>query len=87
MRVQAEKDEGLTQGCVLRTWDLAKAYKQLPLHSDSLAYRYLSVYNPGAGRAETPFGSRASVHSFVRVASAIWRIGGISHVALELLFR
>ena len=84
VRMQAEKDEGLTRGCVLRTWDLAKAYKQLPLHSESLAYCYLSVYNPGVGRAEIyqqlvlPFGSRASVHSFVRVASAVWRIGVVS---------
>ena len=74
MRMQAEKDEGLMRGCVLRTWDVAKAYKQLPLHSDSLAYSCLSVYNPGVGRAEIyqqlvlPFGSHASVHSLIAIS-------------------
>ena len=71
-------DEGLEAKC----WDLAAAYKQVPLsdpayHLDS----YIAVYNPITGQPEIfqqkvlPFGSIASVTAFLRCATGIWLIG------------
>ena len=57
----------------MRSWGLKKAYKQLPVHSDSLSDSYLAVYNPQTrlpeiyGQKVLPFGSRSSVHGFCRV--------------------
>ena len=63
-----------------KAWDLRKAYKQLPVNEDSLRDSYLCVYDPDAkqtkifGQFVMPFGARASVHAFCRVASGIWHI-------------
>lgn len=67
---------------VAKCWDLASAYKQIPL-SDS-AYEtdsYIVIYNPVTKKPEVykqavlPFGSIASVTAFLRCAMGIWRIG------------
>ena len=65
-----------------KTWDLADAYKQIPL-SDQAFERdaYLAVFCPNTNRAEIfqqkvlPFGSVASVTAFLRVAHGIWKVG------------
>ena len=80
-RLKEDKNLCAESDLRLRSWDLAKAYKQLPVHSDSLRQNYLVVHNPRSGRPEIygqrvlPFGSRSSVHGFVRTAAAIWAIG------------
>ena len=71
---------GTTDELSIKTWDLRKAYKNLPVHLESLNDNYLSVFHPGEGSARVygqrvlPFGSRASVHGFVRVAVALWTL-------------
>ena len=73
---------GRSLDLVAKCWDLASAYKQVPL-SDS-AYQldsFLVVYNPHTEEAEIyqqrvlPFGSVASVAAFLRCSMAIWHIG------------
>jgi hypothetical protein len=73
---------GRSLDLVAKCWDLASAYKQVPL-SDS-AYQldsFLVVYNPHTEEAEIyqqrvlPFGSVASVTAFLRCSMAIWHIG------------
>ena len=65
----------------LKTWDLKKAYKQLPIHADSTNESYLAVFDPNEGGPKIygqrvlPFGSRASVHAFCRAATGIWAVG------------
>ena len=65
----------------LKTWDLKKAYKQLPIHVESTNESYLAVFDPIEGKPKIygqrvlPFGSRASVHAFCRAAAGIWAVG------------
>lgn len=73
-RLRVFKDKGKVETTVMRTWDLKKACKQLPVHGESLNECYLAVYSPDLKRV-LPFGSRASVHGFCRVGPAIWEIG------------
>ena len=81
---------GRSEVLVAKCWDLAAAYKQIPL-SDSahLLDSYIVVFNPTSGRPEIfqqavlPFGSVASVTAFLRCALGIWLIG--SH-ALHLVW-
>ena len=65
-----------------KTWDLADAYKQIPLSDHAFDNDgFLAVYNPSEKRAEIfqqkvlPFGSVASVTAFLRVAHGIWKVG------------
>ena len=67
---------------VAKCWDLASAYKQIPL-SDS-AYEtdsYIVIFNPDSNKPEIykqavlPFGSIASVTAFLRCAMGIWHVG------------
>ena len=67
---------------VAKCWDLASAYKQIPLSDD--AYEndsYIVIYNPIEGKPEVyqqavlPFGSIASVTAFLRCAMGIWHVG------------
>ncbi|CAE7253423.1 unnamed protein product, partial [Symbiodinium sp. CCMP2456] len=64
-----------------RAWDLAKAYKNLALHPESISDGYLAVWNPDSqiteiyGQRVLPFGARSSVHSFCRTSLGIWIIG------------
>ena len=70
------KDSGL----LIRTWDLQKAYKNLPLATEALDDAFLCIFNPAAGAGEIfkqrvlPFGSRHSVHGFCRVSLGLWRV-------------
>ena len=67
---------------VAKTWDLADAYKQIPLSDQAFSQdAYLVVFCPNTNRAEVfqqkvlPFGSVASVTAFLRVAHGIWKLG------------
>ena len=63
-----------------KTWDLNKAYKNLPLHSAAVDDAFLCVYNPDSctpeiyGQRVLPFGARASVHGFCRTSLGLWTI-------------
>ena len=65
-----------------KTWDVADAYKQVPL-SDRAYHMdpYLAVYNPEVASTQIykhrflPFGSFASMTAFLRVSIALWTIG------------
>ena len=72
----------LVYHCLRRTWDLADAYKQIPLSDHAFDNDgFLAVYNPTEKKAEIfqqkvlPFGSVASVTAFLRVAHGIWKVG------------
>ena len=65
-----------------KTWDLADAYKQIPLSDHAFEKdAYLVVYCPQKQSADVfqqkvlPFGSVASVTAFLRVAHGIWKLG------------
>ena len=65
-----------------KTWDLADAYKQIPLSDHAFDNDgFLAVYNPTRKKAEIfqqkvlPFGSVTSVTAFLRVAHGIWKVG------------
>lgn len=70
---------------VAKTWDLADAYKQIPLSDRAFDLdAYLAVYcptGPTTNKAEIfqqrvlPFGSVASVTAFLRVAHGVWKLG------------
>lgn len=73
---------GTQMQLVSKCWDLAAAYKQIPLSDD--AYEtdsYIVIFNPSTGGPEVyrqavlPFGSIASVTAFLRCALGIWHIG------------
>ena len=57
-----------------KSWDLQRAYKQVPLSKSSLQDSYLAVLNPNTlqveiyGQYVLPFSSTASVNSFGRLA-------------------
>ena len=65
---------------LLKSWDLHKAYKNLPLSDQALEDSYLSVFDPDLPGARLfhqkvlPFGSRHSVHGFCRVSLGLWKI-------------
>lgn len=80
--LKAFKTLGRSESLVGKCWDLAAAYKQIPL-SDT-AYEmdsYIVVYNPVSKQPEIfqqavlPFGSVASVTAFLRCAMGLWTIG------------
>jgi len=67
---------------VAKCWDLASAYKQVPLSGQAYEMdSYIVVYNPDTGkpeiyqRAVLPFGPIASVTAFLRCAMGILHIG------------
>ena len=64
----------------MKTYDLSKAYKHLPLSEEALSDSFLSVFDP---QTRAPrifrqkvllFGSRRSVHSFCRTSLGLWKI-------------
>ena len=70
------------QSLEAKCWDLASAYKQIPLSDD--AYEcdsYIVIFNPVTAKPEVykqavlPFGSIASVTAFLRCAMGIWHVG------------
>ena len=76
-----DKDrESRGQGLVMKTYDLSKAYKHLPLSQEALADSFLSVFDPHTRAPKLfrqkvlPFGSRHSVHSFCRTSLGLWKI-------------
>lgn len=66
---------------VARTFDLKSAYQQIALCESGKKFAHIAVYCPHLQRAQffkslvLPFGAVRSVHSFLRVARAIWWIG------------
>ncbi|CAE7812845.1 unnamed protein product [Symbiodinium sp. CCMP2592] len=70
---------------VCKAWDLRTAYKQLPLSDSSYELdSYFILFNVERGEGEVykqrvlPFGSTASVTSFIRAAYAIWKLGAVA---------
>ena len=65
----------------MKSYDLKKAYKNVPIHPESLPESFLCVYDPKDqtskvfGQYVMPFGARSSVHGFVRVSAAMWMVG------------
>ena len=65
----------------LRTIDLRKAYKQLPLSLEALGDAYICIHNPDTHQAEVyqtlvlPFGARSAVQAFCRTSAALWHLG------------
>lgn len=64
-----------------RTFDLSSAYRQVALSPEGRSYSHIRVHNPETGRVSLfqalvlPFGAVRSVHSFLRLARAIWWVG------------
>ena len=80
--MSAAKRRGSSVQLVSKCWDLAAAYKQIPLSDEAYATdSYIVIYNPTTGKPEIyrqavlPFGSIASVTAFLRCALGIWHIG------------
>ena len=72
---------GQSSELLVRTFDLSSAYRQIALDSSGRSVAYIRVYNPETGSwalfqvLVLPFGAIRSVHSFLRVARAIWWLG------------
>ena len=66
---------------VLRTYDLKSAYRQIGLDEEGRAVAYIVVFDPNTNQGELfqcralPFGAVRSVHSFLRLARAVWFVG------------
>ena len=80
--LRALHQHGRSETLVSKCWDLASAYKQIPLSDEAYSMdSYIVVYNPGSGlpeifqQAVLRFGSVASVTAFLRCALGIWHIG------------
>jgi ribonuclease HI len=65
-----------------KAWDLADAYKQVPLSEEAyMLDSFLVVYAPETKGPEIyrqkvlPFGSVASVTAFLRISLAVWKLG------------
>eukprot|EP00439_Symbiodinium_sp_Y106_P032591 s651_g3.t3 len=64
-----------------RPYDLRSAYRQLPIHPESLQHAFVTHWNPGPASVEIdqllalPFGASRSVFGFIRAATSIWRLG------------
>ena len=79
---------------VAKCWDLSDAYKQVPLSDEAFDLdSYLAVFDPGASSAKIfkqrvlPFGSVASVTTFLRVSLALWKIGSsLLHIMWPVYF-
>ena len=73
-------EEGLTDW-VGRTFDLRSAYKQYGIHPSDRQRLRIGVNQPGCSRPtllgvnSLPFGATGSVSAFLRVATAVWRVG------------
>lgn len=64
-----------------RAFDLSNAYRQVALSKEGRKFSHISVFNPALGHREIfqclvlPFGAVRSVHSFLRIARALWHLG------------
>ena len=71
----------LSSELLIKTFDLSSAYKQIALSEAGRKVAYISVWDPFEKRPKyfrslvLPFGAVRSVHSFLRVARALWWIG------------
>ena len=71
----------LDPSLVARTFDLSSAYRQVGLNAEGRRVGYVRVYNPKRCCWEIfqaqvlPFGAVKSVHSFLRLARAVWWLG------------
>ena len=65
----------------IKTFDLSSAYKQIALNNEGRKFSFIAVWDPKDKRPKyfqslvLPFGAVRSVHSFLRVARALWWIG------------
>ena len=80
-RMKLLRSSKKSSSLLMKSWDLSKAYKRLPLHETSLSDAFLCVWNPNSkqtvlyGQRVLPFGARSSVHGFCRTSLGIWVIG------------
>ena len=81
LRIMLPRKRGQSSNLKLRTIDLRKAYKQLPLSEDALLDAHICVHNPHTGLPEIfqtrvlPFGARPAVQGFCRTSAALWWLG------------
>ncbi|CAE7445083.1 unnamed protein product [Symbiodinium sp. CCMP2592] len=81
LRIRSARKLGKREQLVLRTIDLRKAYKQLPLSTEALYDSFIAVLNPHSMEIEIyqtvvlPFGSKPAVQGFYRTAFGLWWIG------------
>ena len=74
-------DAGVASDLQVKTFDLASAYRQVGLNANGRRVAYIRVWNPNTSswayfQAQVlPFGAVRSVHSFLRLARAIWKLG------------
>ena len=67
-----------------RPYDLRSAYRQLPIHPDTLQHAFVAHWNPGPATVEVdqllalPFGASRSVFGFIRAATSIWWLGCVA---------
>ena len=67
-----------------RPYDLRSAYRQLPIHPDSLQHAFVAHWNPVPATVEVdqllalPFGASRSVFGFIRAATSIWWLGCVA---------
>ena len=72
---------GLDSSLEARTFDLSSAYRQVGLNKEGRDVSYVRVYDPGRKcwaifqALVLPFGAVKSVHSFLRLARAVWWLG------------
>eukprot|EP00435_Cladocopium_sp_Y103_P065000 s975_g26.t1 len=74
---------GVSSALVVRTFDLSSAYRQIALNAEGRGVAFIRVFNPEKNCWELfqalvlPFGAVRSVHSFLRVARAVWWLGTV----------
>ena len=75
---------GVSSSLEVRTFDLASAYRQVALNEEGRKVAYIRVFNPNTRswsffQAQVlPFGAIKSVHSFLRLARALWWLGTVA---------
>ena len=81
--LKCNRERGNSSETLLRTFDLKSAYRQIGLNEQGRAVAFIVVYNPCSKRGELfqcralPFGAVRSVHSFLRLARAVWFVGTV----------
>ena len=80
--MRTSEANGRSLDLTAKAWDLADAYKQVPLSDGAFEMdSFLVVYSPLRAGPEVyqqkvlPFGSVASVTAFLRLALALWKVG------------
>ena len=78
---ERSKDVGSDPELAVRTYDLKSAYRQIGLSKKGREKACIAVFDPQTKSTKLfrlrvlPFGAVRSVHSFLRVARAIWHLG------------